>query len=68
IYLEGDETSYDIQAEELEKVQLNAHEKEELSKVTDTISSLSFLNEDLRGRYLKNIINSFKAKKIRKGV
>ncbi len=65
-YLEGDENTRDIFDDELDEVSLSINEKVELSKVTDTISNFPFLDANQKERYSKNIVNSIKAKKLRK--
>lgn len=64
-YLKGDESLEYYSKEEIEEVKLGKYEEEELQKVTNTISNLTFLDEKLRNSMKKNIINSAKAKKIR---
>ena len=68
--IEGDESMYYFEDDEINEVELNNFEKEEISKVTNSINKLSFLDEKLKMKNEKNIINSLKAKKIRglKGV
>lgn len=66
--IKGDDSLFYYSKEEIEDVGLNNFEKEEISKVTDAISNLKFLDEKLKEKYSKNIINSIKAKKLRRGV
>lgn len=65
-YLKGDESLEYYSKEEIEEIELSEIEKEELKKATNTISNLTFLDEKLRNSMKRNIINSTKAKKIRK--
>ena len=64
--IEGDESLSYYSKEEVQEVALNKFEEEEISKVTNTISNLSFLDDKLKEKCSKNIINSIKAKKLRK--
>lgn len=64
--LEGDDSLFYYSEDEIEDVGLNNFEREEISKVTNAISNLSFLDDKLKEKYSKNIINSIKVKKLRK--
>lgn len=63
--LNGDESLREYDEEEIDEVPLLPYEKAELSKVTDTISTMPFLNGIQKERYSKNIINSIKVQKLR---
>lgn len=63
--LEGDETLEYYSNEEIEEVPLTKFEQDEIKKVTNTISNLSFLDENMKKRCSNNIINSIKVKKLR---
>ena len=65
VELKGDEMPFNYANEEIEDIKLTELEEKELSKVTNTISNLSFLDDAAKKRYSKNIINSIKAKKLR---
>lgn len=64
IQLIGDETLTPFSKNEIENISLDIHENAELKKVTDTISNMAFLNNEQKNKYMENIINSIKAKKI----
>lgn len=65
VELEGDDSLSYYSKNDIDGVLLNKNESEELSRVTDTISNMAFLNNELKESYTKNIINSIKAKKLR---
>lgn len=65
-YLKGDDSLEYYSNEEISKIELSVNETEELKKVTNTISNLTFLDEKLRESMKRNIVTSAKAKKIRK--
>ncbi len=60
----GDNSLEDIDIETIEKTDLTPIEQKEISKVTDTISNYSFMTDEQKNRFKRNIINSIKAKKV----
>ena len=64
-YIRGDESLSYYSEKEINDVPLNRVEQEELNKVTNTISNLNFLDDKLKEKYQKSILNSVKAKKLR---
>ena len=64
-FFKGDESLFYYSSEDVKSVELNKFEKEEVLKVTNTISNTSCLNNGLKEKYVNNIINSIKAKKLR---
>lgn len=64
-YLKGDESLSYYSKDEIEEITLNRFEEDELKKVTNTISNLSFLDENQKKKYSKNITDSLKVKKLR---
>lgn len=63
--LVGDESLEYYTKAEIDDVELNRFEREEMKKVTNTISNLEFLSDSLKEKYSRNIINSLKVKKLR---
>ncbi len=62
----GDDSMCEYEDFELDEVEFTLDEMEEISKLTDVVSNLSFLDPSQKERYSKNIINSIKANKLRK--
>ncbi len=65
--LEGADNPDYYEEDDINSVVLNRFERDEISKVTDSISKLTFLDDKLKEKYEKNIINSLKVKKLRNG-
>lgn len=63
--LEGDENLFYYSENEIDSVSLDEGEMRELSNVTNTISNMSFLDENLKDKYMRNVAASIKAKKLR---
>jgi len=64
VVLNGDDTIRVLEDNEIEEVALESFEREELKKVTNTISKMDFLSTKLKTKYLKTMENSLKARKI----